>query len=628
MNTKQFILMMLVMLGSVTGAWATDTGADIFSTMCLETQNIKVTPAGVIDGTHVHTLVIWKDNNKTKIEAKNGVKIKQILLQGCTGVGISYGVSASGASEIINDVEGFYTINFTNGVTSTIIGPGNGYPGNIDLCAITINVTYEYPDHTHSYAGNWTHDDECHWHECTSLIGLCKDNQGSKAPHNYGDSGEAYYTCQTCGYVNEQRKHVHVPADTWSYDAIQHWHECTSQNGICTDRKLELASHTYNNTDLTDDTKAYTCSTCGYVNEAVKAQFDAREYLSLKAVGGDVTIALSKTGTPANYTIQWSSDGNHWCEPLELSESATLTTIPAGQTCYFRHGTATAINGINTDGNYWTFTMTGTGTIEADGSIMSLLDGTTQKTNLAAFAFANLFKGCGKLTKAPKLLATSTSTRCYKGMFEETGITEAPALPAARVVKGAYENMFMNCQNLEKAPTLLATRVDWTGYQNMFNGCKKITEITLGNIETIENGNAFSHWLDGTAYETEGTLITPDAMVGQVPMPSNWQYKQIKDYTTAVSNAMEGTTSVIQNIGQDYIAQIKQATSNDAALSLRDEALSDINTLKKYNSKLDASSFTQPTGVGMRLKVTKKDGNVYEFKTQDVESVDYYRVNE
>lgn len=486
--------------------------------------------------------------------------------------------------------------------------------------------------HEHTMS-EWKHDDDAHWQECVG-DGICTANNTrfNQANHTYSDDvsqGASYYTCATCGYVNEQRKHQHMANDEWSTDANQHWHACLGTVGQCdANGKLDIANHTYGSMYGEDASVYYACTVCGYVDNTRKAQYDALDFLSMKALDAPMTIGMTKTGSPADYDLQYSLDRTHWTTVALTATNSNIVEIPAGQTCYFRHGTETAINGINTDGNYWTFTMTGDGTIEAGGNTMSLLDITTQKNNVAAFAFANLFKGCATLTKAPKLPATSTGTRCYKGMFEETGITEAPALPAARVVKGAYENMFMNCQNLEKAPTLLATRVDWTGYQNMFNGCKKITEITLGNIETIENGNAFSHWLDGTAYETEGTLITPNAMVGQVSMPSNWQYKQKRDYIASVSNATEGTASVIQTIGEDYITQIKQATDNASALGLRDEALSDINTLKKYNSKLDASSFAQPTGSGMRMKVTTMDDKVYEFKTQNVKSLDYYRVNE
>lgn len=425
-------------------------------------------------------------------------------------------------------------------------------------------------------------------------------------------------------------EHTHV-SNHWSTNGSQHWHVCEGTGALCPidDKILDRANHVYN-VDLTNDASTYTCSVCGYVDNTKKTEYQNRDYLSMKAVGGNVTIGMTKSGSPANYDLLYSFDKLNWTPVALTATNSNIVDIASGRTCYFRHGTETAIDGINTDGNYWTFTMTGSGTIEAGGNTMSLLDITTKKTNIGSHAFANLFKGCGKLTKAPKLLATSTSTRCYKGMFEETGITEAPALPAARVVKGAYENMFMNCQNLEKAPTLLATRVDWTGYQNMFNGCKKITEITLGNIETIENGNAFSHWLDGTAYETEGTLITPDAMVANtsVSLPRNWMFKQIRDYTTAVSNALDGTTGTIKSIGEEYIQQIKQATSNASALSLRDEALNGINLLKKYNSQIEAGQFYQPTGAGMRLKVKTKNGKVYEFSTKDIESTEYYRATE
>lgn len=38
--------------------------------------------------------------------------------------------------------------------------------------------------------------------------------------------------------------------------------------------------------------------------------------------------------------------------------------------------------------------------------------------------------------------------------------------------------------------------------------------------------------------------------------------------------------------------------------------------------------FPEPTGAGPRMKVTKKDNKVYEFKTQDVKNVSFYQANE
>lgn len=294
----------------------------------------------------------------------------------------------------------------------------------------------------------------------------------------------------------------------------------------------------------------------------------AQDYLTMKAVGGSVSIGMEKNGTPANYDLQYSLDRTHWTLVALTATNSNIVEIPAGQTCYFRHGTETEIGRISSNAdNYWTFTMTGTGTIEAGGNIMSLLDATVQRNTIGSFAFTNLFKGCGKLTKAPRLPATSISERCYMGMFEETGITEAPALPAASVIKGSYQNMFKNCLNLEKAPKLLATRVNWVGYQEMFYGCKKIKEVTIGEITDIENGNAFTRWLEGTANGTNGVLLVPESMKSKsFSLPSNWRMMTRSEYIaenepTAVSFTFEGDGMPIET--QHYLEDLKMAFSED-----------------------------------------------------------------
>lgn len=650
--TKQLLLMMLLALMSVTGAWAAESEGttSFYPNESLTKGEIQITAgAQTIEVSGSKYLLVGKKEstvtNKVTVTALNGVKIKDIIFvdihqddyfikvdpnftaTGESNHSFEYGDMRNAGGKELN----MLVFEFENGVTSTTIGPTGSSSAGEFYCT-QIVVEYEYPPHTHHYTTDWHNDATYHWNECDSEIGKCTKKQGNKALHNYGDSGAAEYTCQTCGYVSPERVHQHFPASEWSSNSTQHWHECLGTKGECdADGKLYLADHTYGDISDVNATVYYTCTTCGAVNNTRKAEYEALDFLSMKAIGGNVTIGMSKTGTPADYDLQYSFDKTQWTSVALTATNNNIVVIPAGQTCYFRHGTGTAIDRISksTD-NYWTLTMTGSGTIDAAGNTMSLLDVSVKKTNVKSFAFANLFRECEKLTKAPKLPATSISERCYMGMFEGTGIKESPDLPADAVIKGSYQNMFKNCQNLETAPKLLATRVNWVGYQDMFNGCKKITEITLGNITTIENANAFTNWLKDTAYGTEGIIIAPDDMVANplISLPSNWMYQQIKDYSTEVSNATADATSVIKSIGEDYIGQIKQATSNASAKNVKDAALSDITILKKYNDKLDASSFEQPTGTGMRLKVTKKDSKVYEFKTQDVQSVDYYRVNE
>lgn len=335
-----------------------------------------------------------------------------------------------------------------------------------------------------------------------------------------------------------EKEHVHNYSEDWSKDSEKHWHECTLTEGICTARKKDEAPHSYDNTDLTDDTKAYTCSVCGYVNETVKAQYEARNYMSMTAVGGSVTIGMTKTGSPEDYDLQYSSDRIHWTSVALTATNDNIVEIASGQTCYFRHGSATATNKISSgDNSYWSFTMTGSGTIEADGNIMSLLDATCQQTELPMtpqHVFTKLFLDCERLTVAPRMDAiTQVPQWGFVSMFSNTGITAAPALSATHVRDGAYRAMFENCKELVSVPVLTATELARCAYWDMFKGCAKLTEIEIANIESmvVEEGstgreNSFHDMLANTAVGAKGTLIAPIEMMGdaRISLSSNWQW--------------------------------------------------------------------------------------------------------
>lgn len=298
-------------------------------------------------------------------------------------------------------------------------------------------------------------------------------------------------------------------------------------------------------TDLHDDSKAYTCSKCGYVDQALKAQYEGRDYLSMTAVGGDMTIGMKKADkqqdgyTTPDVMIQYSADRIHWASRT-LSESTAddnpLVVIPAGETRYFRRGSTVPATRISrNESNFWTFTMTGAGTIEAGGSIMSLLDITVKETQIKAdHAFTRLFEGCGKLTVAPKVPATTLNQGfCYVRLFAGTGITEAPELPAALVPDGAYVEMFKDCKELVKAPKLLASSLRRRSYDGIFNGCEKLSEVEIGNVteiiitDTREGQGAFNNWLVGTA--AQGIVVAPFAMVQKAEVakhtPAGWFWK-------------------------------------------------------------------------------------------------------
>ncbi len=383
--------------------------------------------------------------------------------------------------------------------------------------------------------------------------------------HEYGEEGAAYYTCQVCGHVDEERK------------------------AACADRALHLT-----------------------------------------AVGGDVHIGMKKTGSPADYTMQYSLDKQNWTT-LTLTATTDILTIPAGQTCYFRYPGDTPIDRISTNqNNCWSFTMTGEGTIEAGGSVMSMLDISAQKPSLSGsrqHAFTALFKDCDKLTVAPELPAETISQFCYMYMFAGTSITEAPALPAVLIPDGAYFGMFQDCKKLSSVPALPGRILKRVAYRDMLHGCEKLTTLEIANtITTIDNDNPFTDWLTGTAVDTTGLLIAPDAMVGntKIPLPANWQYKQISDFLESIREASEGLSGTLMEIVAGYLTQISEANNYSEAKALYDQAIKEIAVLKKCDM-YKHEDYTAPEGAGCRLQITTNSGRTYEFQTTSLNRVDYYQ---
>lgn len=67
-------------------------------------------------------------------------------------------------------------------------------------------------------------------------------------------------------------KHIHSFSQEWTYDAENHWHECTAQDG----GKSEIAPHNWDNgkvateaTETTEGTMVYTCTVCGQTRQEI-----------------------------------------------------------------------------------------------------------------------------------------------------------------------------------------------------------------------------------------------------------------------------------------------------------------------------------------------------------------------
>lgn len=197
--------------------------------------------------------------------------------------------------------------------------------------------------------------------------------------------------------------------------------------------------------------------------------FEYREPLTITSIGS-TTITLQKYGTPYDINLDYRIGNNEWAS----YSIGTAIELSNGESLQFRAGSEGNYNLSKTDFSYWYFEIGGTGTAEASGNIMSLLDRDLSRNDMPGHGFTKLFYGCSKLVRANnlRLPATTLAQGCYEYMFKGcTGLTSAPGLPATILAESCYESMFEGCINLTSAPELPATTLNTYCYRSMFGGC-------------------------------------------------------------------------------------------------------------------------------------------------------------
>lgn len=277
----------------------------------------------------------------------------------------------------------------------------------------------------------------------------------------------------------------------------------------------------------------------------------------------DLTVSFTQNN------IEYSLDGDTWSE---LAMGVSTPTIKAGEQVYFRASglTATSSSGIGS--------FSSAGRCNVGGNILSMMYGAdfedkdtlvhnyafntlfryltnlysaknlilsantlTERcygglfyqtgiveapelpaTTLAPFCYANAFDGCVNLVTAPALPATIMADRCYGTMFQNcTSLINAPELPSKHLENQCYGNMFKGCVNLVKAPVLPASVVDSFAYKNMFYGCSKLSYIKA--LATNIDSSAVQDWVYGVA--SSGTFVKhPNSSwgTGASGIPNNW----------------------------------------------------------------------------------------------------------
>lgn len=273
------------------------------------------------------------------------------------------------------------------------------------------------------------------------------------------------------------------------------------------------------------------------INQEVEPE---NQYLNITALSDGVNIS-----TQTEYAesvddipeVKYSFDKVQW-EDL----GSGRISLSKGQTVYLKGNNE---SGFTKERAFYTHFVT-TGSISADGNIMSLLYGDDfigKKEIPCDFCFNSLFFGCNlkhapilpatvlkrecyrnmffscwELAEAPELPATTLAESCYSSMFYEcTSLVNAPELPATTLAESCYASMFASCWNLEKAPVLPAQTLVTKCYASMFGGCEKLNEVKAYFTSTPVG---LSSWLSDTA--ENGTLYLSKDITWDV---NNFTYK-------------------------------------------------------------------------------------------------------
>ena len=201
-----------------------------------------------------------------------------------------------------------------------------------------------------------------------------------------------------------------------------------------------------------------------------------RDYLCITAEKAGATVQLVKDGSPADVSLQYSTDCGKW-DNYTIGTEITLTNVD--DKVYFRNANqAKDVAGFSNGLGYYSFAFSDS--VSVSGNIMSLVDNNVESTTIPRDGcFCSLFRECTTLTSAAelKLPATELKSSCYQGMFYNcSSLKTAPALSAAKLAKMCYSEMFYGCTALETAPAILpATTLAEGCYAHMFEGCTSLT---------------------------------------------------------------------------------------------------------------------------------------------------------
>jgi hypothetical protein len=128
-----------------------------------------------------------------------------------------------------------------------------------------------------------------------------------------------------------------------------------------------------------------------------------------------------------------------------------------------------------------------------------------------SFALSYLFKDSQKIlnheSKELVLPAKKLARNCYSDMFVGCkSLEKAPEIAAETVAPYCCQYMFYNCTSLTKAPVLKAKTLEAYCYNAMFMSCYKLGSLTCLATDISAN-NCVGAWLNNAGTQVEGDKI-------------------------------------------------------------------------------------------------------------------------
>lgn len=206
-------------------------------------------------------------------------------------------------------------------------------------------------------------------------------------------------------------------------------------------------------------------------------------------------IYLTRHGSMADKTIEYSKDDGTTWTPITSSTAGTAIEVAAGNKVQLRGSNSAYGTSGTTD--YCNFTCSTGVTCKVYGNLLSIhnmyayeLIGEFHTPYLFKMLFFNnvAITDAGNLIMNPTILSTHACNRMFFGC---TALTQAPALPATKLEALCYEEMFGRCTSLTHGPDLPATIIPTGAYSAMFDR-SGLVEIPAMSATTLSGNNAMA----------------------------------------------------------------------------------------------------------------------------------------